>query len=129
MSKTNTPESTQNVTVSPQSETVTSNELCTVNETCPICPHNGDCEQTDRILTEVMLDKLPQNVVRPTGQPDKHTSQRTAEQLQWAMGCRAKWKDSPEYAEVIYRLLTMTVEELKEAGHMVPAWKLKQEVT
>ena len=73
-----------------------------------------------------MLDKLPFGVVHPTGQPDKHTQTQTAETLLWNM-C-GKWQDSPEYAEVIYRLLTMQVEGLKELGHMIPSWKLKQAV-
>ncbi len=119
----------ENVTVNPTSVTespqsVTNGQL-TVSDIKTTLDNLPNYPMSERILIPVMLKKLPVGVVRPTGQPDEHTSQRTAEQLHWAMGCRAHWQSSPEYAEMIYRLLTMTVEKLEEIGQFVPNWKLK----
>ncbi len=37
------------------------------------------------------------------------------------------WKQSPEYAEIMYRLHNLTVEELESEGQFVPCWKYAEE--
>lgn len=90
-------------------------------------PERAKVEQPkpERVLTQTMLNKLPIGVVYPGGQPDEHTRARTADQLQWDIGCRVNWPASPEYAEAVYRLLTMTVDELEVVSQWIPTWKLK----
>lgn len=38
------------------------------------------------------------------------------------------WKTSPEFKELKRRLKSMTVEELKEQGYFLPAWKENNQV-
>ncbi len=82
-----------------------------------------DTEKTDITLTPEILARLPQGVVRPTGQPNEYTADMKAEPLAWAVSCGANWQSSPEYAEVIHRLLTLSVDELREQGMDIPVWK------
>ena len=74
-----------------------------------------------RMLTLDMLASLPDAVVRPTAQPDEHTVGLSAYELKEAVSDH--WQSSPAYAETVYRLLTMSVEELKRSGQFVPCWK------
>ena len=37
------------------------------------------------------------------------------------------WKDSLEYEELMHRLRTMSIKELVDKGHSIPAWKRKEE--
>ena len=34
--------------VRPEAGPVRPEDLCTINDTCPICPHNGDCAEYNR---------------------------------------------------------------------------------
>ncbi len=80
---------------------------------------------TPCILTQTMIDSLPIGVSRPTAQPDAGTAKLTAQELRSKVSnyIGPQWKHSTEYAEVIYRLITWTKQELIEAGQTVPQWK------
>ena len=77
------------------------------------------------LLSEELLDQLPPGVPVPTSQPDADTADLTGKQLHSKVGSYngVEWKHSPEYAELIYRLLTWTMEELKNNGQTIPQWK------
>lgn len=68
---------------------------------------------------------LPVGVCVPTGQRNSQTEQMTARGLTGKINSYPdiQWKGSPEYAEVAWRLLNWSVEELEVAGHYVPVWK------
>lgn len=76
-------------------------------------------EQTEE-LTKSLLATLPAGVVHPTGQPNEDTACMTGQELNsyLAGNLITDWQATPEYAEVIYRLLTDDLEGLK-----IPAWK------
>lgn len=78
-----------------------------------------------RCLTIPMLDSLPDGVPRPTAQPTPETAGVHAAALMDSMNRYngIKWLDSPEYAEVVYRLLVSSVEQLEAEGQFVPGWK------
>ncbi len=77
-------------------------------------------------INQPNLDQLPDNVTPPTGHRTASTADMTAGELRRKVSAYhgRKWIASPEYCEVIYRLLTMTVEELQASGQHVPAWKM-----
>ena len=73
-----------------------------------------------------ILNRLPIGVVRPTGYLNDHLTQvmpytELARRINSYSGI--KWVGSPEYAEVIFRLLNLTVEQLKSVGQFIPVWK------
>lgn len=76
-------------------------------------------------LTEELLDQLPTGVSKPTAQPTNETEDMQARHLhRRASNYQGlSWKDSPEYAELIYRLLTLTPAQLKDEGQTMPQWK------
>ena len=78
-----------------------------------------------RTLTLVMLAGLPDGVSRPTAQPTAETAGVHAVALMDSMNRYSGigWLNSPEYAEVVYRLLTSSVEQLEAEGQFVPCWK------
>ncbi len=75
--------------------------------------------EPERLLSQSMLDSLPVGVVRPTGQPNEKTEIMSGGNLNRSLLGVKVWKGTPEYAEVIYRLLTDDLEGLK-----LPVWKL-----
>ena len=86
---------------------------------------NSDIIESVRVITPAMLDSLPAGVSRPTAQPTPETAGAHAAALMDGMNrCSGiDWLNSPEYAEVVYRLLTCTAQELEQAGQFVPCWK------
>ncbi len=81
-----------------------------------------DVEQPDITL-------LPPGVSKPTGQRTTATANMTSQYLRTRVRYYkgTDWIASPEYAETIHRLLTLTLEELDAEGQFVPAWRLRQE--
>jgi len=81
---------------------------------------------TERTLTLSMLASLPAGVSRPTAQPTSEAAGVHAAALMDGMNrCSGiEWLDSPEYAEVVYRLLTSSVEQLEAESQFIPAWKV-----
>lgn len=75
------------------------------------------------LLPMTDLTGLPDGVSLPTGQPTATVRAMTPAQLTSRLRASRDWTGSPEYAEVIHRLLTKTVDELKESGQFVPEWK------
>lgn len=75
------------------------------------------------------ISLLPPGVSKPTGQRTTETMAMTSRRLR--SGVRSwpaiDWLSSPEYAEVVYRLLTLSIEQLDKQGQFVPAWRLRQE--
>lgn len=82
----------------------------------------SDAEQPD-------ISLLPPGVSKPTGRRTGWTSVMLAQDLRtrtrYYKG--TAWTASPEYAETIHRLLTLTIEQLDAEGQFVPAWRLRQE--
>ena len=76
--------------------------------------------ELERVLTPEMLASLPVGVVHPTSQPDEHTVGLSAYELKEAVDREWAWPLTTVYAETVYRLLTMSVEELKESGAFIP---------
>lgn len=78
-----------------------------------------------RCLTISMLDSLPAGISKPTAQPTSETAGVHASELMDKMNNyhSIDWLDSPEYAEVIYRLLTSSIEQLEQEGQFIPGWK------
>lgn len=72
----------------------------------------GDAFERERWQAQV--DALPMGVSRPTCHPSD--TRRNGE----------NWWNTPDYARVIERLLTHTVEELEQQGGWIPAWKRKE---
>ena len=74
-------------------------------------------------LTNDMIESLPAGVCRPDSRPTQHTASLSAaglyKEIRWA---GTAWKQSPAYAELIYRLLTL--EDLTE--YVVPAWRINR---
>ena len=84
----------------------------------------ADAKPTNK-LTPALLAKLPGGVSVPSSQPTTDTAKLTAPQLQANISTYTgiAWKHSPEYAELIHRLLTWTKQKLADNGHAVPSWK------
>ncbi|KKN25376.1 hypothetical protein LCGC14_0885360 [marine sediment metagenome] len=80
---------------------------------------------TAEALFEQALLRLPPGPTRPTGRPTPATSKMTANQLKRTVSSYhgLGWINSPEYAEVIYRLLSWTTEDLQQSGQLIPAWR------
>jgi hypothetical protein len=74
------------------------------------------------------LTTLPPGVSPPTGQRTLATADMTAQRLKLRVSSynNLTWVDSPEYAETVYRLQTMTVDELTASGQTVPQWKVSE---
>ncbi len=84
----------------------------------------AELETKEREFKKLLLD-LPPNVTRPTGCYSRATSNMTSGQIQRAVSRYhgLDWVASNEYAEVIHRLLTRTVEQLNTEGQHIPAWR------
>lgn len=91
----------------------------------PVTEQSVTPSQQTGILTPELLAQLPGGVSVPTAQPTARTQAMTAQQLRSRVSSYTgiQWKHSEEYAEVIHRLLTWTLQELKESGQQIPAWK------
>ncbi len=87
------------------------------------------CATEVEALYQARLVGLPAGVSRPTGQPNTDTIKMTSQQLRTRLGLHrgTDWTASPEYAETIQRLLILRVDQLKELGQLIPAWRLNQE--
>lgn len=74
-----------------------------------------------------LLYTLPDRVTMPTGKPTPTTTCMTSQQLKTRRSLYKglQWISSPEYAETIYRLLTLSIEQLNAEGQFVPAWRLR----
>lgn len=86
---------------------------------------NKQTEQKTGNLTPQLMAGLAGGVAVPTNQPNAATATMTARQINNKVSIYPgiEWKHSPEYAELIYRLLTWSKQKLREQGHAVPAWK------
>ena len=75
------------------------------------------------------LKNLPPAPTRPTVRPSPATGKLNSQQLKQRVSSYhgQAWISSPEYAETIYRLLTLSIDELNAAGQIVPAWRAIQE--
>ncbi len=82
-----------------------------------------DTVKPEQLITQPMLDSLPIGVVHPSGQPDEHTARLSALDLKVRLNAIKDWQASTVYAEVVYRLLTSTLEQLEQSGQFVPAWR------
>lgn len=81
-------------------------------------------------VEQPMIDGLPPCVSRPTGHRTAATERMTADQLHRKVSSYKgqAWIANPEYAEVIHRLLTMSIDQLEQSGQSIPAWKLNMEL-
>ncbi len=72
------------------------------------------------------LTSLPEGVSKPTGQRTPLTEGMSSNDLKCAVSRHrgTDWIASAEYCEVIYRLLTLSVDELESQGQTVPSWKV-----
>lgn len=63
---------------------------------------------------------------------DRTTAMKDMTPEQLAVGSRAYpqdvWFNSPEHKELLRRLVSMSVDELKSDGYFVPCWKYKEAV-
>ena len=75
------------------------------------------------IIEQPDLTQLDVSAQKPTGQRTPATAAMTAQELLQRVQPCQEWIALPEYCEIIYRLLTQTVEQLEAAGQPVPAWK------
>ena len=71
--------------------------------------------------------KIPAGVVQPSGDPTSDTGSMTGKELYSGISSYSgqEWKSSPEYAEICYRLITWTVQELVDDNIKVPQWKVQ----
>ncbi|KKL08281.1 hypothetical protein LCGC14_2577440, partial [marine sediment metagenome] len=78
-------------------------------------------------LAQPDLNLLPVGVSKPTGHRSARAYSMTSQQLRIRIRCYKglDWLASPEYAEVIFRLLTHTIDQLKQDHQFIPAWRLK----
>ena len=61
---------------------------------------------------------------QPAGQRNERTRDMTpADLTRRVRGAGVTWHQTPEYAEQIYRLQTLTIEQLEESGHTIPMWR------
>ncbi len=61
---------------------------------------------------------------QPTGQRDERTrDMKPADLLRRIRGSGVTWHQTPEYAEQIFRLQTLTIEQLEKAGQEIPMWR------
>ncbi len=110
-------------------------------ETAPITQNTDEHEAAQRTISyrpELTLSeffkalkRLPAEPTRPTGAPNPGTAKLTAGQLHTRIRYYhgLDWITSPEYAEIIFRLLTHTIEQLEADHQSIPAWRLRQEPT
>ena len=85
-------------------------------------PNQPPAKQID--IKPTNLDQLPLGVARPAGTRTPATAAMEGKMLhRRIIGHGVTWIQSPEYAELIYRLLTQTVKQLEKAGIEIPAWK------
>ena len=92
-----------------------------------------DKQLSDNKHTDIKIvdyNDLPSGVTHPQGTRNKETAKMKPDHLTRRIRhyTGATWVQSPEYAEQIYRLLTMTVKKLEASGMTVPAWKKMAEV-
>lgn len=73
-------------------------------------------------------DLLPPGVAKPTGQRTLGAADMTSPVLSRRISSYqgADWIASPEYAEVVYRLLTLTLDQLADQGQSIPIWRYSQ---
>lgn len=92
----------------------------------------AQCVKSDKVIVQQPdISLLPYGVSKPTGQRNAETEAMTSQQLCTCMRYSKgiEWLHSPEYAEVIHRLLTLSIEELDEQGQFVPGWRLRMDAT
>jgi hypothetical protein len=84
------------------------------------------CGDYDQPLPMPSHESLPPGVTHPTGQRTAATNEMSARRLKLRISSynSLTWIDSPEYAETVYRLQTLTVSQLQEQGQTVPQWKV-----
>ena len=70
--------------------------------------------------------QLPGGVTQPTGSPTSATGSMTGKKLHTKIKTYSgqEWKGSAEYAEICYRLITWTAQELYDDDLKVPQWKV-----
>lgn len=100
--------------------------------------YDGVCEKIDGVwrvkaqtettqakkIRQPRLSDLPPGVTHPQGQRNAKTrDMKQADLARRIHGHGASWMQSPEYAEQIYRLQTLSLEELEESGQHVPMWR------
>lgn len=80
------------------------------------------------VIEQPDIDQLPPGVTKPTGRRTAAAKAMTASQLKHRVSSYkgVSWIDSPEYAETIYRLLTLDVDTLTEQGQFIPVWRLNK---
>jgi hypothetical protein len=96
----------------------------------------GVCEKVDgqwkvkdsepsNSLKPTDLSSLPATVTDPTGSRTEATKAMTTVQLNARVSaCKgADWINSPAYAELIHRLITLSLAELRGSGQAIPAWR------
>ncbi|HDZ14698.1 hypothetical protein LCGC14_1009610 [marine sediment metagenome] len=86
--------------------------------------------ETKKSLDQPDLSSLPPGVSRPIGQPTTNTAKMPAPALARKVSLYKglAWLDSPEYAEVIFRLLSRTIDQLKTARQFIPVWRPNEEM-
>jgi hypothetical protein len=67
------------------------------------------------------LSLLPFGVVRPTFPFDPEVAEQ--QEQQDADYKEDRWKHSPQYAELIWNLLNLSLTELKDKGFWIPNWR------
>ena len=68
------------------------------------------------------INSMPFGVVRPLFAVTGELRDRTHQQLQSGLP-HINWQSSQEYAEIVYRLLYWTDEQLKQHGAWLPVWR------
>ncbi len=82
-----------------------------------------------RQIRQPDISLLPDGVSKPVGKRNAETSKMTSQQLQTRLSLYngLKWLESPEYAEIIHRLLTWSIEKLEQNFQSIPSWRLRWE--
>ena len=103
---------------------VTAGKL-TIEKTSAVGFTEASVRQDIGKLTPQLMAGLAGGVSVPTNQPTAETAAMIAREINSKVSLYPgiDWKHSPEYAELIYRLLTWSKAKLRDAGHAVPAWK------
>ncbi len=100
---------------------------------CVVCGNDSGkgktCSNTCRskLARSVASTVAKLTVALSVATPNNQVEQLSRKQLKAAIDSYPEdtWKDSLEYRELIHRLHTKSVDELKAEGYWIPAWKVK----
>ena len=87
------------------------------------------CDSCKTVYNRNKRNKKPEQIITGTPKPEQRPLNDVLYGDLYRRLCSypgMSWKPSLEYAEIMYRLYTLTVDQLELEGQFVPCWKYQE---